>query len=228
MTAWAPRITLPVICLGVSFCGNIKQGLAALRPLRRFRKPLADNIRVMSYYESQGVFELRPLTDFVSAGGLATLEGGFVERIGDEAIGVIVAAIAKAPNLYWISADHYMHGAICRYTSNHTAFALRRPGYCSRVFSAWREPAQADIATGWVRRVSEALDRFSGGALYFNYLTQSAGDKGVRVAYGPNLERLESLKSKYDPTNFYNSNRNIQPLRHAQAPSHGIEANELH
>jgi hypothetical protein len=163
MTAWAPGVTLPAICLGVSFCGNIEKGGAALRPLRRFRKPLADTIRVMPYYESQGVFDLRPLTSFVSTGGLVAIEGGFIGRIGHESIDVILAAIAEAPNLYWISADHYMHGAICRYISDHTAFALRCPGYCSRVFSAWREPAQADIATAWVNRVSAALEHFSGG-----------------------------------------------------------------
>ena len=155
------------------------------------------------------------------------IEGGFIGRIGHESIDVILAAIAEAPNLYWISADHYMHGAICRYISDHTAFALRRPGYCSRVFSAWREPAQADIATAWVNRVSAALEHFSGGAAYLNYLTHRGSDKGVKAAYGSNLERVTSLKSKYDPTNFFNSNRNIQPVRHTDAPSHELEAEGL-
>jgi len=227
MMTWAPGVTIPIISLGVSFCGNIEKGEAALRPLRRFRKPLADTIRAMPYYESQGVLDLRPLTNFVSTGGLVAIEGGFIQRIGDEAIDVILAAIAEAPNLYWISADHYMHGAVCGYTSDHTAFALRRPGYCSRVFSAWREPAQGDIATAWVKRVSAALEPFSGGAAYLNYLTQRDTDKGVRVAYGSNLERLASLKSEYDPTNFFNSNRNIQPVRHADASSHEVEAEGL-
>jgi hypothetical protein len=222
MTAWAPGVTLPVISLGVSFCGSIKQGQAALRPLRRFRKPLADTIRVMPYYDSQGVFDLRPLTNFVSAGGCVAIEGGFIERIGDEAIDVIVAAIAEAPDLYWISADHYMHGAICRYTSDHMAFALRCPGYCSRVFSAWRKPAQGDMATTWVKRLSAVLEPFSGGAAYLNYLTQRDSYKGVQVAYGSNLKRLALLKSKYDPTNFFNSNRNIRPA--AAKPVEGLLA----
>jgi hypothetical protein len=227
MMTWAPGVTMPVIALGVSFCGDIEKGEAALKPLRRFRKPLADKIRVMTYYESQGLADLRPLTDFVSSGGAVAIEGGFIERIGDEAIDALVASIADAPKLYWISAEHYMHGAICRPTSDHTAFALRRPGYCSRVFSAWREPAQTEIASAWVKRVSAALELFSGGAMYLNYLTQSAGEKGVRAAYGPNLQRLASLKSKYDPANFFNSNRNIQPTRPAYASSPEVEAEGL-
>jgi FAD/FMN-containing dehydrogenase len=47
--------------------------------------------------------------------------------------------------------------------------------------------------------------------MYLNYLTSAAGDAGVRTAYGANYDRLAELKSKYDPTNFFNSNRNIQP-----------------
>ena len=219
MMTYAPGITMPVINLAISFCGNIKKGEAALRPLRRFRQPLADKIRVMPYYESQGLADVRPLTDFVSTGGSVAIEGGFIKRIGSEAINAIVAFVGEAPKLYWISAEHYLHGAICRRSSDHTAFALRRPGYCSRVFSAWREPAQADIATAWVKRVSATLEPFSGGSMYLNYLTQSTGDNGVEAAYGPNLEHLASLKSKYDPTNFFNSNRNIQPVRHPRPSS---------
>src|SRR5262249_32668962 len=112
MTPWAPGITLPVISLGVSFCGAIEKGESALRALRRFRKPIADTIRVMPYYQSQGVFKLQSLADFVSAGGVVAIEGGFIQRIGNEVIEVIVAAIAEAPDLYWIAGDHYMHGKI--------------------------------------------------------------------------------------------------------------------
>jgi hypothetical protein len=50
------------------------------------------------------MFDLRPLTDFVLERGFNAVEDGFVERIGDEAMDVIVASIAEAPNLYWIPA----------------------------------------------------------------------------------------------------------------------------
>src|SRR5215469_14454819 len=126
MMTYAPGVTTPVICLGVSFCGDLEKGQAALRPLRRFRKPIADTIRAMPYHESQGLADLRPLTNFVSRGGLVAIDGGFIQRIGDEAIDVIVAAIAEAPSLYWLTAEHYMHGAVCGYGSDDTALALRR------------------------------------------------------------------------------------------------------
>jgi FAD/FMN-containing dehydrogenase len=72
---------------------------------------------------------------------------------------------------------------------------------------------QAEVSVAWVKRLSAALRPFAGGAMYLNYLTESAGDAGVRDAYGSNYARLAALKSEYDPTNFFSSNRNIEPGR---------------
>jgi hypothetical protein len=37
------------------------------------------------------------------------------------------------------------------------------------------------------------------------------GDVGI-AAYGPNYGRLQEIKTKYDPTNFFHMNQNIKPL----------------
>jgi hypothetical protein len=44
-----------------------------------------------------------------------------------------------------------------------------------------------------------------------NYLTSGAGEAGLRAAYGSNYERLGAIKRKFDPDNFFSSNRNIKP-----------------
>ena len=38
------------------------------------------------------------------------------------------------------------------------------------------------------------------------------GEGRVRATYGVNYERLVSLKSRYDPTNFFALNQNIAPI----------------
>jgi hypothetical protein len=48
--------------------------------------------------------------------------------------------------------------------------------------------------------------------MYLNYL-KSAADAGVRTAYRSNYKRLTLLEGRYDPTNFFNSNRNIRPAK---------------
>jgi FAD/FMN-containing dehydrogenase len=207
----APGNMEPIVSLALSYCGDLQKGEAALRPLRAFRKPIADRIRVMPYLEMQARGDLRPLAEFGSTGGSMAVEGGFIAQLGEEAIRTITAYIAEAPASFWIAAQHYLHGAVCRPTSDHTAFGLRRSGYSTRIFSNWREPNQAEGSVKWVKRLNAALKPFADGAMYLNYLTEGAGKAGVKDAYGSNYERLAGLKSKYDPTNFFSSNRNIEP-----------------
>ena len=62
----------------------------------------------------------------------------------------------------------------------------------------------------WVRDYWSALAPFHTG-VYVNFLMEE-GDARVRQAYGDaKYERLRALKRKYDPTNVFRRNQNIQP-----------------
>jgi FAD/FMN-containing dehydrogenase len=37
------------------------------------------------------------------------------------------------------------------------------------------------------------------------------GQERVRASYGDNYDRLAQIKAKYDPTNLFRVNQNIQP-----------------
>jgi FAD/FMN-containing dehydrogenase len=47
---------------------------------------------------------------------------------------------------------------------------------------------------------------------YLNYLDDDEAGDPVAAAYGPNYRRLQQLKAKYDPGNFFHMNQNIRPL----------------
>lgn len=47
-------------------------------------------------------------------------------------------------------------------------------------------------------------------AVYVNNLGAEGPDR-VRVAYGPNHERLAQLKRAYDPANVFRMNQNLTP-----------------
>jgi hypothetical protein len=209
---FAPRVMEPIVSLAVSYCGDLEQGEGVLRPLRSFRQPVTDTVKAMPYPVMQALSDIRPLAEFGSAGGSMALEGGFIRRFDKKAIETIIDFIGEAPTCFWITAEHYLHGAVCRPAQVvDTAFALRCSGYTSRIFSAWNESNQAEPAMAWVKRLSAELDAQGSGALYLNYLTDTRGEAGVRAAYGSNYGRLVALKNKYDPTNFFSSNRNIRP-----------------
>jgi FAD/FMN-containing dehydrogenase len=72
------------------------------------------------------------------------------------------------------------------------------------------EGGDPDRHLRWVRRFADAMQGFAAGTVYVNYLGEE-GDARVRAAYGPNYERLVTVKTQYDPTNLFRMNQNIRP-----------------
>jgi hypothetical protein len=74
----------------------------------------------------------------------------------------------------------------------------------------WTESAAAAKSIEWVNEFWERTAALSNGRVYVNYL-EHEGDERVRAAYGPNYDRLVTVKNKYDPANFFRVNQNIRP-----------------
>jgi hypothetical protein len=72
------------------------------------------------------------------------------------------------------------------------------------------EPANAHLITKWTRDYWAALEPFSLGGAYVNFMMDE-GEERVRAAYRDNFERLVEIKTKYDPNNFFARNQNIEP-----------------
>jgi FAD/FMN-containing dehydrogenase len=53
---------------------------------------------------------------------------------------------------------------------------------------------------------------FFASGRYVNYLDDDEAGDPVAAAYGPNYRRLQRIKAKYDPKNFFRMNQNIRPL----------------
>jgi FAD/FMN-containing dehydrogenase len=100
-------------------------------------------------------------------------------------------------------------GAMARVPVEATAFAHRQERIMVNVAAFFEGPEDRPVREAWVKDFAEAL---SGGnpAVYVNFL----GDEGqarVRDAYpGPTWERLAAIKARYDPTNLFRLNHNIQ------------------
>jgi FAD/FMN-containing dehydrogenase len=51
---------------------------------------------------------------------------------------------------------------------------------------------------------------YSTGGVYSNYMDNDE-DERLPSAFADNLERLQRLKAKYDPDNFFHANQNFAP-----------------
>ena len=136
----------------------------------------------------------------------------YVGRLSDAAIDATLAQFAKVSQVdCGLGLYHYMHGQICRVPADSTAFELRAQGALHvAIASSWHEPTMADSSIAWVNGAWEALKPFSGGRIYANYLSVE-GEEAAKGAFGKIYTKLAVIKKRYDPTNFFRLNPNINP-----------------
>ena len=64
----------------------------------------------------------------------------------------------------------------------------------------------------WARDTRQAMVPYATGGVYVNAIGREAeeGAEIVRSAYGSSYQRLVEVKQKYDPTNLFRHNQNLQ------------------
>jgi FAD/FMN-containing dehydrogenase len=196
----------PVFAIAVCYCGAVAEGEKVLKPLRTFAKPIADAVAPMSYTQLQGMFE-----PFFPPGRQVYTKSNFIRSLSDKAVDALVQYVGKSPSPYTFAPflEHW-HGTATRVPVADTAFPHRQYSWNALVWSMWENPEDTEINMRWTRECYEALRPFLAGGAYGNYVTDE-GEAIAREAYGPNYDRLVTLKNKYDPTNFFRMNHNIQP-----------------
>ena len=81
-----------------------------------------------------------------------------------------------------------------------------------RINVAWKDSAEAQSRMLWAAETRRLLRPSSGERIYANYQSH-AGEGAAEAVFGGNLPRLIAAKNKYDPTNFFRRNSNIQPTQ---------------
>ena len=139
-------------------------------------------------------------------------KSGFLADMSDEALRIIVDHAAEMPSPTSMVMIENYHGAYSRVPQDATPYINRDGHYDLLILSSWTDPAEAAQNIQWARGVWQAVQPYSSGGVYVNYLEGGQeGAERIRAAYGPVYDRLTALKSKYDPSNFFRLNQNIKP-----------------
>ncbi len=198
-----------VMAIFVCYNGSVEEGERVLRPLREFGTPLADMIGPMPYVQVQ-----RMMDEGFPAGRQNYWKSNFLKGLDTEAIEIIVDHVAKAPSPYSAVAIEQFSGAVNRVGKDDTAFNHRDARYNLLIVGIWPDPTAKADNVKWVRDLWDAMEPYSSGGVYVNYLGEEAdeGAERIKSAYGPEkYERLVALKNKYDPINLFRLNQNIKP-----------------
>ena len=178
---------------------------ADVRPLRELR-PAVDVLAPMPYAAIQGMFDAS-----APRGSRNYWRSGYLDTLSDEAIDAMLSFTGKIPAPLGALHIHQLGGAMSRVPPGATAFGNRGAGFLMNYVGLWLDPAGDAANTAWVRAASDAMVPYGTGARYVNFLGEE-GEAGVRSAYeAETLTRLQNLKARYDPANFFHLNQNIKP-----------------
>jgi FAD/FMN-containing dehydrogenase len=197
---------MKLVALVVCHCGPLGAGETAAQPIKKFGSPAMDVIGPMPYCQVNAMLDAA-----YPKGALNYWKSNFLASLSDEALRTMIDCFATCPTTMGQLLLEHFHGAVTRVGVTDTAFPHRAPGYNLLVLSEWMDPKDNNACTAWARDSYKAMQPFMGSGRYVNYLGDDEPGDPVAAAYGPNHRRLQQLKAKYDPQNFFHMNLNIRP-----------------
>jgi hypothetical protein len=166
--------------------------------LRELGTPLADLSAVGTYVEAQSA-----LDDLFPDGGRYFWKSHFLEELSDEAIATMLERDSRRPTPQSALYIRTLGGAISRIGPDETAFAHRSAGFNLSVDALWSEPELDEAAIAWARSTWDALRPHATGGIYINFAGLGDDDGPREATLGTNAERLEAIRSAYDPDGLF-------------------------
>ena len=176
-----------------------------MEPLRKIGTPIADVISPHNFADFQTAFD--PL---LTPGARNYWKSNNFLALTDDVIDTVLAHAARLPDSQSEVFLGHLGGAVKRVPATATAYAPRDAEFVMNVHGRWADAERDTDCIAWARDLYAATVPFATGGVYVNFMTDDEGDR-VKAAYGPNYDRLRSLKRKFDPTNLFRTNQNLRP-----------------
>jgi FAD/FMN-containing dehydrogenase len=192
--------------VGVVWVGDPEEGRSLIPALRDVAEPVAEVIEEMSYVE------LQSSGDESNRHGMRRyFKERYIGELSNEAIDAFVARGGPVADGELVPNGSLLAcgGAIGQVAVGDTAFSHRGAAFEFLTMASWEDPAEDEMRMSACRRFVASMEPFAVGS-YVNALSDDTG--AVSRAYIPStLERLTTLKDRYDPDNVFHHNHNIPP-----------------
>jgi len=202
---WTPDGTPATAVIPCWSGEDLAAGEAAIQPLKEFGEPLMVAVQPMPFPAMQSL-----LDGAFPSGTRNYWKSAFVKGLPDAAIDVLVEQAKGMTSPMSGLLVEYYGGAGGRRRADENAFAQRHSDYSIGFMPQWTDPAEDQRHIEWARGAWRAIQPYATGGYLLNYLAEGE-QEAVLAAFGANYPRLQALKAKYDPTNFFSLNQNIQP-----------------
>uniref|UniRef100_UPI00359322B0 BBE domain-containing protein n=1 Tax=Persicitalea sp. TaxID=3100273 RepID=UPI00359322B0 len=175
-------------------------------PIREFGPPILDFVSEIPMPALNGMFD-----GLYPPGMQWYWRAHYFNELTDEAIDVNIEFGQKIPNFHTTTHLYPIDGAVHEVANHETAWANRDARWAQVIVGVDPDPANAQQITDWCKDFYEALTPHAMGGAYVNFMMEE-GQERIKASYKDNYERLVSVKSEYDPSNFFHVNQNIKPV----------------
>ena len=195
-----------VIMAFLVYAGEAEAGERALAPFRALATPYADMLKAMTYLEiyppEEGGDAYHPVAASLTM---------FVDQIDLSVAQTIMDHLQSSSASMAVAQLRVLGGAMARVPVDATAFAHRNSKIMVNIAALYEKPEEKATHEAWVAEFASALLQSDKGA-YVNFLAEE-GEERIRAAYpGSTWDRLAAIKARYDPTNLFRLNQNVQPV----------------
>lgn len=187
------------------FTGDLDKADEIFRPVRD-KQPVFEHLGEMPFPAIQSLFDgllLPGLQWYWKADFFKGLTPELCEQV--KKFGSSIPTPLSQMHLYVID------GAVSGIDDSQTPWAHRDAKYAGVIIGVDPDAANKDKMITWCRDFWNAMHPFSSGGSYLNFEMSGESDEKVKSSYGENYKRLQDIKRKYDPENFFKVNQNIRP-----------------
>jgi FAD/FMN-containing dehydrogenase len=187
------------------YAGEIDEGERILAPMRAFGHPIADVIGPAMYTSFQQAFD--PL---LMPGARNYWKSHDLRQVSDGAARTILDFVSRLPTAECEIFLGQLAGVAARVAPDAMAFSRRDAEFVLNVHTRWNEPADDARCVSWAREFFGAMAPYAMGSVYVNFMPDDEAGR-VQAAYGANFARLAAIKARWDPSNLFRMNQNIEP-----------------
>jgi FAD/FMN-containing dehydrogenase len=198
---WNRKVCAIVWC----WIGSAGRADEVLAPLRAWGSPVLVGLTKMPFSVMQSMFD-----EGLPPGLQWFWRTDFFDDLTDDAIAIHARYAERLPTPASTMHLYSMGGATARVASDATAFSYRQGGWVQVSVGIDPDPGNTDLIATWAREYWDELHPLSSGTAYVNFLMEE-GAARARASYGTNYARLQRVKARYDPDNFFHVNQNITP-----------------
>jgi FAD/FMN-containing dehydrogenase len=198
----------PAFALVVVGFGDEHNHAQLIEPIKQALTPVVELITPIPYVGLQQMF------DAAAPWGMHSYEKAvYLAELSDGAIDTILEHQAKKMSPLSFVPIFPLGGAFRRAETDATAFGGSRDiGYVVNISGTALSPLDYDAERAWARAYwSDLVEHAVGVGSYVNFMTEYDEDR-VRSSYGSKYDRLQQIKTAYDPANVFHLNPNIKPV----------------